>query len=111
MAYEKAFNTIQQEPQDLSEIQEEEPPRTRRSRSVRMSENVTNRSRDRERERIQRSRDRESEMMQRSRDREREIMQREIEQLNQQMPDFGDLENFDEAEELARAGLTRIVEF
>ena len=111
MAYEKAFNTIQQEPQDLSEIQEEEPPRTRRSRSVRMSENVTNRSRDRERERIQRSRDRESEMMQRSRDREREGMQREIEQLNQQMPDFGDFENFDVDTELARAGLTRIVEF
>ena len=89
MAYEKAFNTIRQEPQDLSEIQEEEPPRTRRTRSVRMSENVTNRSRDRERQR----------------------MQREIEQLNQQMPDFGDFENFDVDTELARAGLRRVEEF
>jgi hypothetical protein len=88
-AYEKAFNTIRQPPQDFSEIQEEEPPRTRRTRSVRMSENVTNRSRDRERER----------------------MQREIEQLNQQMPDFGDFENWNEEEQLARAGLSRIVEF
>ena len=79
-------------PQDFSEIEEEEPPRTRRTRSlipVRMSENVTNRSRDRERER----------------------MQREIEQLNQQMPDFGDLENWNESEELARAGLRRVEEF
>ena len=49
--------------------------------------------------------------MQRSRDREREMMQREIEQLNQQMPDFGDLENWNEAEELARAGLRRVEEF
>ena len=88
-AYEKAFNTIRQPPQNFSEIQEEGPPRTLRTRSVRMSENVTNRSRDRERER----------------------MQREIEQLNQQMPDFGDFENFDVDTELARAGLTRIVEF
>jgi midasin (ATPase involved in ribosome maturation) len=71
------------------EIQEEEPPRTRRTRSVRMSENVTNRSRDRE----------------------REMMQREIEQLNQQMPDFGDLENWNEEEQLARAGLRRVEEF
>ncbi len=83
-------------PQDFSEIEEEEPPRTRRTRSlipVRMSENVTNRSRDRERERMQRE------------------MQREIEQLNQRIPDFGDLENWNEEEQLARAGLRRIVEF
>jgi hypothetical protein len=44
----------------------------------------------------------------RSRQRERERFKREIEELNQQMPDFGDFENWNEDEELAKAGLTPI---
>jgi hypothetical protein len=44
----------------------------------------------------------------RSRQRESERLKRELEELNQQIPDFGDFENWNEEEELAKAGLTPI---
>jgi hypothetical protein len=54
----------------------------------------------------------ESGVTDRSRQRERERLKRELEELNKQMPDFGDFEIWNEEEELAKVvGLTRIEEF
>lgn len=43
------------------------------------------------------------------RQRENERMRKEIEELNKQIPDFSDIENFDMATELAKAGLKPIM--
>lgn len=43
------------------------------------------------------------------RQRENERMRKEIEELNKQIPDFSDIENFDMATELAKAGLKPII--
>ena len=60
---------------------------------------------------VQISDDLQSGVTDRSRQRESERFKREIEELNKQMPDLGDFENWNEEEELAKAGLTRIEEF
>ncbi len=81
-AYKKTFDEqIAKEQNDISEIEEEimSPRRTRtQKKQVRMSNDVTDRSRDRERDR----------------------MKRQLEELNAQMPDFGDFENFYLEEEM-----------
>lgn len=64
-----------------------------------------------EKKKVQISDPLESGVSDRSRQRERERLKREIDELNKQMPDFGDFENFDVDRELAKAGLTRIEEF
>jgi len=91
-AYEKAFNTIRQPPQEFSEINEDtEVPRTRAGKKkVQISDALK------------------SGVSDRSRQRERERLKRELEELNKQIPDF---ENFDVDTELDKAGLTRIEEF
>jgi hypothetical protein len=93
MAYNKAYNEqISKDQDDISEITE--VGRTRAGKKkVQISDNLK------------------SGVTDRSRQRERERFKREIEELNQQMPDFGDFENFDVDTELAKAGLTRIEEF
>ncbi len=103
MAYNKAFNERLSSEADEDEDEDEIPvaSRTRAGKKkVQISEDlqsgVTDRSRQRESERFKR---------------ESEMFKREIDELNKQMPDFGDFENFDVDTELARSGLTRIVEF
>jgi hypothetical protein len=97
MAYNKAYNErISKDQDDISEITE--VGRTRAGKKkVQISDpsesGVTDRSRQRERERLKRE------------------LEGELEELNKQMPDFGDFENFDVDTELAKAGLTRIEEF
>jgi hypothetical protein len=57
---------------------------------------------------VQISDDLKSGVTDRSRQRESERLKREIDELNKQMPDLGDFENWNEEEELAKAGLTPI---
>jgi hypothetical protein len=93
MAYNKAYNErISKDQDDISEITE--VGRTRAGKK-----------------KVQISDPSESGVTDRSRQRERERLKRELEELNKQMPDFGDFENFDVDTELAKAGLTRIEEF
>ena len=92
-AYEKAFNTIRQPPQEFSEINEDtEVPRTRAGKKkVQINDALK------------------SGVSDRSRQRERERLKRELEELNKQIPDFGDFENWNEEKELAKAGLKPII--
>jgi hypothetical protein len=93
MTYNKAYNEqISKDQDDISEITE--VGRTRAGKK-----------------KVQISDPSESGVTERSRQRERERLKRELEELNNQIPDFGDFENFDIDTELAKAGLTRIEEF
>jgi hypothetical protein len=93
MAYNKAYN--EQISKDEDEINEDTVVgRTRAGKK-----------------KVQISDDLKSGVTDRSRQRERERLKRELEELNKQIPDFGDFENFDVDTELAKAGLTRIEEF
>ena len=95
MAYNKAFNEHLSSEADEDEDEIPVAGRTRAGKK-----------------KVQISDDLKSGVTDRSRQRESERLKREIDELNQQIPDFGDFENWNEEEELAKVpGLTSIEEF